>query len=122
MARILQVTPQGYHKWIKSPDKPYKHAVLLGLMQAIIDEDEENKEYGIKRMFEALAYKHAYTGSLSTVARVMRENNLIHQVKRKPNGLTKAYKEANKSDDLLKRDFTSDEPNKKCVRACPKSH
>ena len=34
---------------------------------------------------------------------------------RKPKGLTKADKEAQKSDDLLKRDFKADEPNKKCI-------
>ena len=35
--------------------------------------------------------------------------------KRKPNGITKADREARKSDDLLKWDFTSAEPLKKCV-------
>ena len=32
-----------------------------------------------------------------------------------PNGITKADREARKSDDLLKRDFTADAPLKKCV-------
>ena len=35
--------------------------------------------------------------------------------KLKPDGITKADREAHKSDDLLKRDFTSAEPLKKCV-------
>ena len=35
--------------------------------------------------------------------------------KLKPDGITKADREAHKSDDLLKRDFTSAEPLKKCI-------
>ena len=34
---------------------------------------------------------------------------------RKPNGITKADREARKSDDLLKRDFSADKPLEKCV-------
>ena len=47
----------------------------------------------------------------------MEQINLIHKPKRKPNGITKADREARKSDDLLKRDFTADAPLKKCVTA-----
>ena len=35
--------------------------------------------------------------------------------RRKPNGITKADREARKSDDLLKRDFRAEEPLTKCV-------
>ena len=45
----------------------------------------------------------------------MERINLIHKPKRKPNGITKADREARKSDDLLKRDFTAAAPLKKCV-------
>lgn len=40
---------------------------------------------------------------------------LVHSPKRRPNGITKADREARKSDDLLKRDFRADKPLKKCV-------
>ena len=50
-----------------------------------------------------------------TVYRVMEKIGLIHRPKRKPSGITKADREARKSDDLLKRDFSSKEPLKKCV-------
>lgn len=49
-------------------------------------------------------------------------NFLIHTLlkssqleKRKPNGITKADKEARKSDDLIKRDFTANKPLEKCI-------
>ena len=45
----------------------------------------------------------------------MEQIHLIHKPKRKPNGITKADREARKSDDLLKRDFTADAPLQKCV-------
>ena len=40
-----------------------------------------------------------------TVYRIMEEIGISHRPKRKPNGITKANKEARKSDDLIKRDF-----------------
>ena len=40
-----------------------------------------------------------------TVYRVMEEIGISHHPRRKPNGITKADREARKSDDLLKRDF-----------------
>ena len=45
----------------------------------------------------------------------MEQIGLSHRPKRKPNGITKADREAMKTDDLLKRDFQSDRPLKKCV-------
>ena len=45
----------------------------------------------------------------------MEQIQLIHKPKRKPNGITKVDREARKSDDLLKRDFSADAPLKKCV-------
>ena len=45
----------------------------------------------------------------------MDQIGLSHRPKRKPNGLTKADREAMKSDDLLKRDFHSDAPLEKCI-------
>ena len=46
---------------------------------------------------------------------LMEEIGLNHKPKRKPNGITKADKEARKSDDLIKRDFTAEKPLEKCV-------
>ena len=46
---------------------------------------------------------------------LMEEIGLNHKAKRKPNGITKADKEARKSDDLIKRDFTAEKPLEKCV-------
>ena len=87
-------------------------------MRAIVSEDECNDTYGRIRMYQALLLKHpegTYLSGERTVYRVMKETGLSHRPKRKPNGITKADREVRKSDDLLKRDFTSDKPLKRCV-------
>ena len=50
-----------------------------------------------------------------TVYRVMEEIGISHHPRRKPNGITKADREARKSEDLLKRDFQAEERLTKCV-------
>ena len=50
-----------------------------------------------------------------TVYRVMEKLGISHMPKRKPHGITKADKESQKSDDLIKRDFTAEAPLKKCI-------
>ena len=84
--------------------------------------DEENANYGRIRMFQALQYQNEIgelgkvtIPSEGTVRKIMEQIHLIHKPKRKPNGITKADREARKSDDLLKRDFTADAPLQKCV-------
>jgi len=89
-------------------------------MKEIIAEDEYNDTYGSKRMWEALQLKKETDPDLlvpsqTTIARIMRANGLIHKKKHKPNSLTEADKEAQKSDNLLGRNFQADEPYTKCV-------
>ena len=65
-------------------------------------------------MYEKLQLDYECESCYNTVAKVMREHGLL-QNRNRPKGLTKADKEAQKSDNLIKRDFTSQEPNKKGV-------
>ena len=87
-------------------------------MRASASEDGCNDTYGRIRMYQALLLKQPEGIRIPgerTVYRVMEETGLSRRPKRKPNGITKADREARKSDGLLKRDFTSAEPLKKCV-------
>lgn len=43
----------------------------------------------------------------------MKRENLLHKIKRSPGGLTKSDKKADRPENLIKQDFTADEPNKK---------
>ena len=56
-----------------------------------------------------------YFPSERAVYRVIENIGLSNRPKHKPNGITEADREAHKSDNLLKMDFTSEEPLKKCV-------
>jgi transposase InsO family protein len=79
-----------------------------------LKEDIFNKSYGKRRIFEKLQLDYDCAYSYNTVAKVMRENGLLHKVN-KPKGLTKADKTAQKSDNVLHRDFTATKPSEKVV-------
>ena len=116
--RMLKVTRQGFYKYLAGKDRPWKYQDLADSMRAIASEDECNDTYGRIRMDQALLLKQPEGIRIPgerTVYRVMEKIGLIHRPKRKPSGITKVDREARKSDDLLKRDFSSKEPLKKCV-------
>lgn len=116
--RMLGVSRQGFYKYLAHKDRPWKYQDLADAMRAINSEDECNDTYGRIRMYQALLLKKPEglkIPSERTVYRVMDEIGLSHRPKRKPNGITKADREARKSEDLLKRDFKSDKPLEKCV-------
>ena len=90
-------------------------------MIKIHEEDQYNDCYGRERMYLALQQRKA-AGKTdidipceATVRKVMVQIGLIHKPRRKPNGITKADRLAQKSDDLLRRDFYADRPLKKAV-------
>lgn len=62
-----------------------------------------------------LKYPDKDIPSERTVYRIMEEIGLSHRPKRKPNGITKANRDARKSEYLLKRNFTTEKPLEKCV-------
>lgn len=86
-------------------------------MRGIVAEDECNDTYGRCRMYQALKLKYPDEDipSERTVYRIMDEIGLRHRPKRRPGGITKADRNARKSEDLLKRDFSAEKPLKKCV-------
>lgn len=115
---MLHVSRQGFYNYLVNRDKPWKYQDLADAMREINAEDTCNDTYGRIRMYQALQLKQpegVHIPSERTVYRVMEEIGLSHRPKRKPNGITKADKEARKSDDLVKRDFTADQPLTKCV-------
>ena len=116
--KILKVSRQAFNNYLKTKDAPWKYQSLADAMLDICSEDECNDTYGRIRMYQALKLKQpegVHIPSERTVYRVMEEIGLNHKPKRKPNGITKADKEARKSDDLIKRDFTAEKPLEKCV-------
>lgn len=114
---VLCVTRQGFYWYLKHRDKPWKYEDTAEKMRSIVKEDECNDTYGRCRMYQALKLKYPTEDipSERTVYRIMEEIGLSHKPNRKPHGITKADKNARKSEDLLKRDFTAKKPLEKCI-------
>ena len=111
--KSLGVSRQAFPPYLKSQDKPWKYPSLAQAMLSICAEDEGNDTYGSVPMHQALPLKQPEGISIPserTVYRIMEERGLNHQPKRKPNGITKADREARKSEDLIKRNFHADKP------------
>ena len=116
--RTLKVSREGFRKFLINKDRPWKYEALVNEMKAICNEDECNDTYGRKRMYQALLLKNPEGVEIPgerTVYRIMKKMGLSHKLKRKPNGITKVDRNARKSDDHLKRNFTSDAPLTKAV-------
>ena len=116
--RVLHVSRQGYYQYLVMKDRPWKYQPLADAMKDILTEDSCNDTYGRTRMYQALTMKQPKNVDIPserTVYRVMEEIGISHHPRRKPNGITKADREARKSEDLLKRDFHAEEPLTKCV-------
>lgn len=86
-------------------------------MRSIVAEDECNDTYGRCRMYQALKLKYPQEDipSERTVYRIMEKTGLSHRPNHKPNSITKADRDARKSEDLFRRDFTAGKPFEKGV-------
>ncbi len=116
--RALHVSRQGFYQYLANKDRPWKYQPLSDAMKEILTEDECNDAYGRIRMYQALTLKQPENVDIPSeraVYRIMEAVGISHHPRRKPNGITKADREARKSDDLLKRDFHAEEPLTKCV-------
>ncbi len=113
----LDVTRQGFYWCLKHRDAPWKYEDIAEKMRGIVAEDGCSDTYGRCRMCQALKLKYPDEDipGERTVCRIMEEIGLSHRPKRRPNGITKADRNARKSEDLLKRDFTAERPLEKCV-------
>lgn len=113
----LKVSRQAFYDYLANKNKPWKYEHLAQLINNILAEDECNDTYGRGRMHAALKLKYPdeEIPSERTLYRIMERIGADHPMRRKPNGITKEDREARKSDDLLKRDFTAEKPCEKCV-------
>lgn len=113
----LGVTRQGFYWYLAHRDTPWKYEGIVEKMRSILAEDKCNDTYGRCRMSQALKLKYSDEDipGERTIYRIMEKAGLGHRPKRKPNGITKADRNARKSEDLIRRDFTAGKPLEKCV-------
>ena len=112
MCSSLSVSESGYYKWKRNRSRPKAWQILLSEIHMILAEHPDNENYGVERMMIALAHR-GIIRSYSTVKRAMKKGNLLHESRRSPDGLTKADKKADRPDNILQKDFTASEPDKK---------
>ena len=100
--RTLRVSRQGFYQYLANKNRPWKYQPLADAMLEILSEDECNDIYGRIRMYQALTLRQPENVEIPgerTVYRIMEETGIGHPPKRKPNGITKADREARKSFD-----------------------
>ena len=104
---VLGVRREGYYDWLARPTQTDRDAELVSALAKI---REKHPDYGTQSMVDELppelkcSYGKGY--------RVCRDNGLLTK-RRKPRSLTKADPKAQKSEDLVNRDFTSEHPGTK---------
>lgn len=114
MCDVLNVSETGYYRFKRNLGRPSKDAVLSAVMQDIINEHPYNDNYGVDRMQIALMHR-GYTVGKRRISRIMKENGWLHERKRRPKGLTRATTEIQEKENLIKQDFTSDQPYQKLL-------
>ncbi|MGF9713058.1 IS3 family transposase, partial [Paenibacillus naphthalenovorans] len=112
MCEVLAVSESGYYRSLKPSPKQKRQQLLLVKIKEIIEEHEDNRNYGVQRILLALSQK-GITTSYSTVYRIMKKHGLLKKAKRHPNGITREDAAAQKSENLIQRDFTASAPNQK---------
>lgn len=114
MCDVLNVSETGYYRFKRNLGRPGKDAVLSAVIQDVLDEHPFNDNYGVDRMQIALMHR-GYTVGKRRISRIMKENGWIHERKRRPKGLTRATTEIQEKENLIKQDFTSDQPYQKLL-------
>lgn len=114
MCDVLNVSETGYYRFKRILGRPGKDAVLSAVIQDVLDEHPFNDNYGVDRMQIALMHR-GYTVGKRRISRIMKENGWLHESKRRPKGLTRATTEIQEKENLIKQDFTSDQPYQKLL-------
>lgn len=112
LCSVLHVSESGYYRSLRRTALQKRRELLLVKIKAVIGKFPENENYGARRLHLALR-QQGEDVSYSTVYRTMKENGLLHKVKRHPNGITKEDAAAQKAENLIARDFTANAPNEK---------
>ena len=103
----MGVRREGYYEFLKRPSQSERDAELVSTLRKI---REKHPDYGTQSMLDELPEE--LKCSYGKGYRICRDNGLLTK-RRKPRCLTKADPKAQKSDDLVNREFSSDRPGAK---------
>ena len=113
MCKVLGVTESGYYKSIRNREQPSKcelrRSEVLNNIYELLREDEENANYGMKRIYLGVKNRFGYTGSYNTILRICHLNGLVIKQKRRPKSITKAdeamYVAKKSKDDPMRKPY-----------------
>jgi len=110
LCQVIGVSTSGYYAWQKRP--PSQRAVEDDSVLADIRQihGESHESYGYRRVFRALLALRHQVGR-DRVARLMRQNGIVANRKRRRKSTTRATKLLPEVSNLLERDFTVKRPN-----------
>lgn len=112
MRRVLHLSEQGYYRFLRHPERGQRDGQLLEQIYDCPRGNEENGEnYEVQRIIGWLRLYRGYGDGSRRIHRICREYRLTIRRQRCPNGLTKAGRQTEKSENLIKRDFAAAKPN-----------
>lgn len=115
MCRVLKVSEQGYYHFLRRLGPAARDKELPEQIYQCLREEPENANYGVRRIIWWLRLHRDYTGGDRRIYRICRENHLMIHPKRRPNGITREDRAAQKSENLIKQDFSAAKPNEKML-------
>ncbi len=114
LCRVLGVSDSGFHAWRNR--KPSKHDVEDQRLKVLVHEAHHigRKHYGSPRVHRALR-KQKVCVSRKRVIRLMQEQGLVGRKRRRFKNTTDSSHGLPVATNLLQREFTASEPNKRWV-------
>ena len=111
VCKVLQVSPSGYHKWLKN-----KISFRAKENQRIVERirfyhTQSKGTYGLPRIYAAIR-REGFLVNKKRLARLMRVNNIKAKTKRRFRVTTVQNSKAKASENLLNQNFTASSENK----------
>lgn len=113
MCRVFKLSRSGYYSWERRPKsrRQKENELLLQQIKQIRVSNPKKEVYGSPRMkdeLKALGFK----GSENRIAQIMRKAGLRSKIKKKYKATTDSNHKHAVAENLVKQDFTAEEPNK----------
>jgi hypothetical protein len=70
LCTVPGVSEAGYYKRLRARERPDADEILLARIYKLLSEDEENANYGVRRIYLGLKLKYDYTGGYAAPRRV----------------------------------------------------
>lgn len=111
VCEVLQLSPSGYHKWLKHKIG-FREKENQKLLEIIWFHHNKSKAtYGLPRIYAAIK-KQGFVVNKKRIARLMRVNNIKAKTKRRFRVTTVQNSKTQASENILKQNFTALSENK----------